>query len=207
MDFGINDKKNNYLCRPIIIFFLTHIPTMKNLRLFTIIAASAVCASSVANDYLTDEVFGDPVVEINGSSLTYEYPDAEEGIWDLFMDANMWRNQSKSITYYAADGTVIEASHIGAWDNNVNFNTELVFTEGQYIVFAEGIFQIDVFDDEGETYEKYYSPAYTYKEDCPVSINSLAEQQQGVIYNVLGMRQNKLQQGINVVNGRKVMVK
>lgn len=181
---------------------------MKNLRLLSVVALSAAFAgSAMANDYLTEEVFGDPVVEINGSSLTYAYPDAEEGLWDLFMDANMWNNQSKAITYYAADGTVIETSKIGAWDSTVNFTQELDFSAGQYIVFAEGVYQIDVFDDEGETYEKYYSPAYTYKEDCPVSINSLAEQQQGVIYNVLGMRQNKLQQGINVVNGRKVMVK
>ena len=181
---------------------------MKNLRLLSVVALSAVCAGAMANDYLTDEVFGEPEVVINGNSLTYGYPDAEDGIYDLFMDANMWRNQSKDITYCAADGTVIETSHIGAWDNNVNFNTTLDFTEGQYIVFAEGVFQIDVYDDEGETYEKYYSPAYTYKEEgTTVSINSVAGAQQRAIYSMQGMRLNQMQQGINIVNGRKVMVK
>lgn len=181
---------------------------MKNLRLFSVVALAAVSASAVANDYLTDEVFGDPEVVINGNSLTYSYPDAEDGIYDLFMDANMWRNQSKDITYYAADGTVIETSHIGAWDNTVNFTTDLVFTEGQYIVFAEGVFQIDVNDEEGESYEKYYSPAYTYKEEgTTVSISNVAVNQQSVIYNVEGMRVTQLQQGFNVVNGRKVIVK
>lgn len=182
---------------------------MKILRLLSVVALSAAFAgSAMANDYLTEEVFGDPVVEITGSSLTYAYPDAEEGLWDLFMDANMWNNQSKAITYYAADGTVIEASKIGAWDSTVNFTQELDFSAGQYIVFDEGVYQIDVFDDEGETYEKYYSPEYTYKtNDAPVAIDAVATKQGVEIYNIQGMRQAALQHGINIVNGRKVMVK
>lgn len=181
---------------------------MKNLRLLSVIALSAVCAGAVANDYLTDEVFGEPEVVIDGNSLTYSYPDAEDGIYDLFEDASMWRNQSKAITYCAADGTVIETSHIGAWDNTVSFTTELSFAEGQYIVFAEGVFQIDVNDEEGETYERYYSPAYTYKEEGQtVSISRLQARQPGATYSLQGVRLGQLGQGIQVVNGQKVMAK
>lgn len=181
---------------------------MKNLRLLSTVALSAACAMAMANDYLTDEVFGEPMVEIDGNTVTYSYPDAEDGIYDLFEDANMWRNQSKEINYCAADGTVIETSHIGAWDNSVSFTSTLDFTAGQYLYFTEGVFQIDVFDEEGETYEKYYSPAYTYREEGqPVSISNIAEREQGTIYNIQGMRMNQLTEGINVVNGRKVIVK
>ena len=181
---------------------------MKNLRLLSTVALSAACAMAMANDYLTDEVFGEPMVEIDGNTVIYSYPDAEDGIYDLFMDASLWRNQSKAINYCAADGSVIESSKIGAWDNNINFTSTLDFSAGQYLYFTEGIFQIDVYDEEYEVIEKYYSPAYTYREEGqPVSISNIAEREQGTIYNIQGMRMNQLTEGINVVNGRKVIVK
>lgn len=181
---------------------------MKNLRLLSVLSLSAAFAgTAMANDYLTDEVFGEPVVEVNGSTVTYSFPDAEDGIYDLFMDANMWRNQSKAINYCAADGTIIETSHIGAWDNDATFACTLDFSAGQYLYFAEGIFQIDVFDDEGETYEKYYSPAYTYTVDMPVSISAIQQGHQQAIYSLDGKLLQQPTQGFCIMEGRKVMVK
>jgi len=179
-------------------------------KIYFTLAITAICSSSVfASDWNAEEVFGDPIVTIEGNVVNYSFD--EDAIFDIFADVTgdvqVWNNSNANVTLYSAAGEVIEVSHIGAWDNNVTFTADLNLESGNYIVFDEGVVNVIANDEEeGETLAKLQSPAYTYSV-TPTVINSVEQNNAQVVYNLAGQRMTRAEKGLYVVGGKKVIVK
>lgn len=181
---------------------------MKTIKMLAAAALFSVCSSAMAYSWDAEEVFGDPIVTVEGNTVGYTFD--EDAIYDMFADVTsdvmIWNNANANVTLYSASGEVLEVSHIGAWDDVVNFTVDLNLESGNYIVFDEGVKNVIANDEEeGETLASLKSPAYTYR-TTTVGLSTIEVSTQQASYNLAGQLMSE-ESGLVIKNGKKSFVK